>query len=408
MTYTKKYENLMVLTLSLIFGFVMFDRFALSNLSAYILPDLSMDVVQLGVLTSAFAISWSVAGYLGAAISDISRNKKRVLMICVILFSVFSLSTGLAGGFTSLIAIRFIMGIFEGPILPIAQTIIINESSVNRRGLNGGIMQVVAPGLISTLAGPLICVWLCENFGWRATFYLTIVPGLIIAFMIFRLIKEPQIAASNASKPTFKESLGVLKNRNVLISIIAGVFVLYWYICVLAFGPVAIGAKGIDPQHMAVIMSCFGVGAIIWGIIVPKIGDTIGRKPTIFIFCLISCVAPFGIVFFDSYIAMGACAVIGWCGAGVFPLFEAVVPGESVDPRYSASAIGLVQLVGELVGAGAGATLCGWIGNTYGMNTAMITMGIAIIIAAVISLGYYETCPAVLAKRKAAKEVAAQ
>ena len=161
MGLSRAMENLMVLTLCLVFGFVMFDRFALTNLETYImLPvaegGLGVTVAEIGLITSAFAIAWSIAGYLGGVLADITKSKKRILLICVLVFSILSLSTGFAGGFVSLMCIRLIMGIVEGPVLPLNQTIMINESTPSRRGLNAGLMQTSAVGLVSSLLGPII------------------------------------------------------------------------------------------------------------------------------------------------------------------------------------------------------------------------------------------------------------
>ena len=50
-----------------------------------------------------------------------------------------------------------------------------------------------------------------------------------------------------AEKPTFKESLKIIKNRNVLISILAGIFILYWYICTLSFTPAFLVGEQVKP-----------------------------------------------------------------------------------------------------------------------------------------------------------------
>jgi len=56
----KGYENWMVFILCLAFGFVMFDRFALSNLQNYIMADLNISYTQLGLATSVFALTWAI------------------------------------------------------------------------------------------------------------------------------------------------------------------------------------------------------------------------------------------------------------------------------------------------------------------------------------------------------------
>ena len=58
---------------------------------------------------------------------------------------------------------------------------------------------------------------------------------------------------------------------------------------------------------------------------------------------------------------------------------------------------------GAVIGAGLGATLCGFIGDSMGLDVAQWSCLIAIIVAAVIAFGYYETAPNVVAKRAAKK-----
>ena len=83
------YENKMVLTLCLAFGFVMFDRFALANLSVYLLPDLKMNNAQLGWATSVFAFSWAIVGLFGSWFADSKGSRKALLAWVVLIFSVW-------------------------------------------------------------------------------------------------------------------------------------------------------------------------------------------------------------------------------------------------------------------------------------------------------------------------------
>ncbi|MDD3168791.1 MAG: MFS transporter, partial [Eubacteriales bacterium] len=173
MTVKKGYENIMVLVVALAFGFVMFDRFALPNLAPFILPDLGMDAAQFGLVMSAFAFTWAGVGFLASFWSDLKENKKKMLAFFIVMFSVCSLSTGFAAGFVSLLVIRLVMGVFEGPIYPLNMSFLLAQSSPSRRGFNMGIMGTTSVGLISSLAGPLIVVALAQSVGWRTTFFLT-------------------------------------------------------------------------------------------------------------------------------------------------------------------------------------------------------------------------------------------
>ena len=223
MSVKKGYENIMVMVVALAFGFVMFDRFALTNLSVFIVPDLGLTNTQFGLVLSSFAVTYAIIGFLACFWSDVKGTKKKFLAIFIVLFSLCSLMTGFAGGFLSLLMIRLVMGVFEGPILPLNQSFLLAQSTPSRRGFNMGIMTTSSVGLISSLLGPLIVVALAQVVGWRNTFFLTIIPGLIVAFLVMKLLIEPDMSAVTATtakvdrKGEFKE---ILKNRNIIVCLL--------------------------------------------------------------------------------------------------------------------------------------------------------------------------------------------
>ena len=401
------YENKMVIILSLTFGFVMFDRFALTNLAPFIVPDLKLTNAQFGFVISAFAVAWAVSGFVGSLISDLKATKKKFLAVLILLFSLCSLATGLAGSFISLVMIRVVMGLFEGPILPLNQSFMLAQSTPSRRGFNMGVMTTSAVGLISSLLGPIIVVALAIRIGWNYTFYLTILPGLIISFLVLKVLIEPKMESAEEERKPKKEKVKlseVFKNRNIIVSLIFSVFIIGWYVGMLSFTPLYLtSVKGLTPTMMSLIMSAMGLGAVVWGMAVPSLSDHYGRKPMIILFTLISIVSPLGLYFTpaSSLWLMAFFAFVGWCGAGVFPLFMAAVPTESVNPKFASTAVASIQGFGELLGAVGGATVAGILADIYGLGSVMLLCTGFMLVATVIAFGFYETAPRVLAKRAA-------
>lgn len=411
-----RYENWMVMILMSTFGFVMFDRFAIATLAPF-MGDIGMGPEKLGFIMSAFALSWGIAGYIGAAIADVTASKKRVLWISVLCFSVCSFLTGLAQSFAMLVGIRLLMGLFEGPVMPVQQAFALAQSTPSRRGLNMGLIATTSAGLISSLLGPIILVALYKTIGWRPTFFLTLIPGLIIAFLIYKVLKEPDMtkvegSVSKVDKVSFKDSLVILKNRNVITALIYSVFIITWYVSMLTFTPLYLmnvklsALTAVNPDEAATIMSfimaAFGAGAIVWGMVVPAWSDRAGRKPITLLFTILAAViAPLGFLYFESPWALAACAFFGWCGAGLFPLYLVAIPGESVDPKYATSAIGIVQLVGEILGGVVGVAIAGMLGGKFGLDASLIFSACCMGVAFLIAFGFYECAPLVVAKRKA-------
>jgi predicted MFS family arabinose efflux permease len=404
----KGYENWMVFVLCLAFGFVMFDRFAISNLQNYIMADLKISYTQLGLATSVFAFSWAIIGLFGSYIADTRVSRKKLLAIIVFGFSICSMLTGLATGFVMLILVRLLMGAFEGPVMPVSQSFIIPQSSPHRRGMNMGLMQVSAVGLISTMLGPLVQVALAESIGWRTTFVLTIVPGIIISVMIWKILINPTTSISadetgaKGKKPKGKINYGeVFKNRNVILSIVGTLFLLCWYVCTLTYIPGYLTTvKGLTNIEMSYVMSAFGVGAILWGVLIPRLSDKFGRKPLVMIAALMGICAPLGILYGPANVPLLAfIAFFGWGGTGVNALMQSTIPAESGDPRFVSTIIGSNQLTGELIGATLGATLLGIVADKSGLGTVMTICAACMGVCFIVSLFYRESAPLVVAKR---------
>jgi len=388
----------------------MFDRFAITNLSPFIMKDLDMSNAQLGQLMSVFAIAWAISGFFVSIVSDVTKNKKRLLMFIVILFSAFSFLTGLAKNFAMLIGIRFVMGLFEGPILPIAEAFSLAQSSERRRGLNMGLISTTSTGLIGNLLGPILLVALCEIFQWRITFFLTIIPGLIVAALIYKVLQEPDMtavtgAAARDVKPSFKDSLIIFKNRNVRTSMAFGIFIMIWNVGTLTFAPVyLVSAKGFSPTEMSYIMAAAGLGAVVWGMLVPSLSDRFGRRPIVIIFSLLSVISPLGLMGANSGVVIAVILFIGWSGSGVFALHQGAIIGESVDTKYASTAMASAQMTGELGGCVVGVAIAGIIADAYGLHTTMAYTACCAAVAGFIAFAYYETAPLVLAKRKGAEQ----
>ena len=408
----KGYENKMVIILSLAFGFVMFDRFALANLQNYIIEDLGINYGQLGTVTAIFCLTWAIVGLFGSYIADTKVSRRMLLGVFVLMFSVFSLLTGFAAGFVSLLIIRAVMGAFEGPIMPVSQSFIIPQSTPSRRGMNMGIMQVAAVGAIASLAGPLVQVQLAESIGWRMTFVITIVPGIIIAILVFRVLINPPTEGNEYEMKQRGEDVSkrekvpfwkIMNNRNIILSIIGTLFLLCWYVCTLTFIPGYLTVeKGFSNVEMSQIMAAFGVGAILWGVLVPKLSDIFGRKPLVIISGCLGLLSSFGIVFAPANLPLLlVIAFFGWGGVGVCALMQSTIPAESGDPRYTSMIIATNMLAGELIGATLGAIILGRIGDMYGLRTVILICGFAMVVVIIVSCFYKESAPLVLAKRAA-------
>jgi MFS family permease len=167
-----RYETRMMVVLGLTFGFVFFDRNAMSYLAPFVAPDLKLTNTQVGMLTSALSLTWAISGYAVGALSDATGRRKSILVVAVTVFSLCSFGSGIAPGFALLLVSRMLMGLSEGGILPISQSLVALESSAGRRGLNMGVMQNFGSNLLGSFVAPLVLVAIASAYSWRMAFFI--------------------------------------------------------------------------------------------------------------------------------------------------------------------------------------------------------------------------------------------
>lgn len=389
-----RYENRLVVILFLTFGFVFFDRLALNSVFPSIAGEFGLTNTHLGLLNSALALSWAAAGLLVGMISDRMGRRKPLLIGAVVLFSLASLLSGFATGFVSLLLFRLFMGLAEGPVLPLCQSLMVAESSATRRGLNMGLIQSTAVGLMGALLGPAIVVPLAQAFGWRGAFYLSCLPGLAIALIIMWQVREPRLAASRAVSDRVTLAT-IVRQRNIWLSILISCVFVTWFIVITTFAPTyLIQTKGFTPGQMAMVMTGVGLGHVFWGFAVPSLSDRIGRKPAMIGFAGLSVLAPLAMVGLADPVAMTAAVALTYAGLGCFTLFMATIPAETVPAGRLATALGLVMGIGEFVGGVIAPAVAGYSADHLGATAPFWISAAGAGIAAILSLFLVETAPA--------------
>jgi MFS family permease len=165
------------------------DRGVLALLLQDISKEFQLTDGQLGFLASLpFAIFYSTLGIPIAALAD-RTTRRNVLAACCGLWSVATASCGLAFNFTSLVVGRALTAVGEAGGTPPSHSLISDYFSREERATALSIYALGVP--IGTMAGNLLGGWGNHFFGWRATFLLIGVPGLLVAMLVWFTVKEP-------------------------------------------------------------------------------------------------------------------------------------------------------------------------------------------------------------------------
>ena len=174
---SQSYQITLVLLLALNFGIVFFDRNALNFLGSFVQKDLNLSNTQLGTVAGAFSFAWALAAFGISRFSDMVGNRKLLLILATIAFSLCSFLTGLATSFAFLIGARILMGIAEGGVMPISHAIVASEVEPKYRGLAQGIAQNLGSNFFGSFVAPVVLVWLAVPMVGRTLFILRACPG---------------------------------------------------------------------------------------------------------------------------------------------------------------------------------------------------------------------------------------
>lgn len=162
-------------------AFIMYiDRTNLAVAAPVLSKELGFNKTNLGMLFSAFAVSYSCFMIPGGWYSD-RIGARKAMLIYGLVWSAATIATGMLSGFVALMVARFVVGVGEAPIYPTAARMIAKTIPVSQRGSAQGMMH--ASGRLANALAPLIVTALIVWSGWRLTFI--ILGAATIAFMFF-------------------------------------------------------------------------------------------------------------------------------------------------------------------------------------------------------------------------------
>ncbi len=399
------YQVMLVALLSLNFGIVFFDRNALNFLMPFVQPDLGLSNTQVGILASALSLTWACAAFGIGVVSDRTGSRKGLLILATLAFSACSFLSGLAASFAALLGARLLMGAAEGGIMPISQAMIASEVRPEQRGLAMGVTQNFGSNLLGSFVAPVLLVAFATAFGWRHAFFLAGIPGIVAALLMWKFIREPArppaAAAQAAAGPTMSW-LQAFRERNVLVCAVMGILLVSYLVVCWAFMPLFLTqVRGFSAQTMGWLMGTLGISATVGAFLISGLSDRIGRRPLMIAMPLIGVILPLGAMYYDGSVwVLAGIFFVGWGLTGIFPLFMATIPSESVDRRHIATVLGVCMGTGEIVGGVLSPSIAGFAADRSGLQAPLWIMLGLTVAAGVLALALRETAPRIMMRRQ--------
>jgi predicted MFS family arabinose efflux permease len=399
-TWDSSYEFRIMLMLSIGFGLVGLDRFILPPLfglkSSTMAHDLGLNYQDLGTLVSVLAICWGACAIVFGMVAD-RLGRRTVLVPAIAAFSLMSVFSGMVTGFVSLLVIRCLMGVAEGPVASTGVAVAVDASHPRRRGMNNGIFQCTI-SLFGNGFGPIIAAQLLAIATWRHVFFIVGLPGILVALVMWFIVREPAKLASErgASAPQRAPLSQIFKHRNLplamltLMCAMTGIFVLG------AMMPsYLVDYLKLSDAQAAVISSAIGFGGALGQFGLLTLSDFIGRRPAtiasfvvaaVFLWIFMHTGANFPLLF-------GLLFVAAMFNFGALAILAGPVGAEAAPAGLVASASGLVIGAGEIFGGGVAPFLAGGIAQRQGIQYTLVFALCGQLVGLVLALFLQETAP---------------
>jgi MFS family permease len=198
-SYSPAYRIYVLGVLLLTYIVNVMDRGVLASLLHSISVEFELTDGQLGFLASLpFAIFYSTLGIPIAAFAD-RTVRKNVLAGACALWSAATAACGLAFNFTSLIVGRALTAVGEAGGTPPSHSLISDYFSRAGRATALSVYALGVPA--GTMLGNLVGGRGNDEFGWRMTFAIVGLPGLLIALLVYFTVREPPRGLSETVAP---------------------------------------------------------------------------------------------------------------------------------------------------------------------------------------------------------------
>lgn len=153
-----------------------------------------------------FIVIYTFSGIFISFAAD-KYNRKVMLASCLVIWSTMTLLTGFVNSYWQIVILRFGLGIGEAGCTPFAASMIADYFPKQSRGLALGVYNwgIYIGYSMSYAFGNFISKANINNQGWRWSYFLAAIPGIVIAVLLFLTVKDPPRQQSEPDKDVDKE-----------------------------------------------------------------------------------------------------------------------------------------------------------------------------------------------------------
>jgi len=371
------------------------DRTAISAVLPLIRSDLHTSDVGLAAIGSVFLWTYAAGSLFAGWLAD-RVPRATVIIVSLAAWSVVTIWTGMSSSLTELLLTRVFLGLAESAYIPAAVALLADYHAPSRRGTAIGIHTA---GLsFGTVAGATLAGYLGERFGWRSTFILLGVTGLLLAaitvFALRRRRAGQQATAAPDKRPllsTFPRvpSYWILLAQSMVAAVGVWVFMSWLPLFFQETYGMTLAGAGFSGTVLLQVPSVAGI--VGGGMLSDRIAVRHGAARMLLQSLCYLAATPVVLLF-----SMGA--TIGYAVAAVvgFALLRAVAMSNEnpllcdfIPSQGRSSAIGLMNAA-QCFAGGLGVLATGYLKKDYGLRGAFAAVSVLTLTCSIITgIGYY-------------------
>jgi AAHS family benzoate transporter-like MFS transporter len=207
-----KFHGMLLFWAAVIMVFDGYDLTVYGAVVPIIMDEWNISAVETGMIGSYALVGMMLGALIFGTIAD-RFGRKKVILICTFIFSLFMLFAGLAPSPELFGLCRFITGLGLGGVMP---NVIALVSDYSPKGTRSRMIATIMAGFsIGGVIAATLSMVIIPYFGWQSVFFFGAMPLLLLPFLARSL---PDTVGSHMKKKEYKQVKELLVKVNPLYS----------------------------------------------------------------------------------------------------------------------------------------------------------------------------------------------
>jgi MFS family permease len=360
-----------------------------------LMRSLRLTTGEAGLLASVTLVSSALGGVLFGVLAD-RLGRRPAMMMSILVYSIFTAACGLSRGVVDLAIFRALLGLGMGGEWATGAALVAETWSDEHRAKAMGLMQ--SGFAIGYALAALIAAIVLPRWGWRAVFFIGILPALLTLWVrrgveespVWLARKSVEVSHAVRSQPMSRSFLSMLLVTTLMnAAALFGWWGLFTWIPSFLALPVEQGGRGLTLASSSTWIWVMQAGMWLGYVLFGFLSDRLGRKRTYVAYLLLAALL---VPFYagargEALFLLGP--VMAFFGTGHFTGFG-IIAAELFPTEVRASAMGLAYNFGRAFSAGA-PWILGVLAGRGGIDSSFWVCGVAYMVAALLALALPET-----------------